>query len=803
MKKILAIDDQSDNLTTIKAIMKNFIPDCEVLTALSGKEGIKIAREEQPDTILLDIIMPQMDGYEVCKRLKEDELTKHIPVVMITAIKTDTESLVKGLNIGADAFFTKPIDPVELSAQVNVMLRIKEAEDKLRGQKETFEDVVIKKKSELMESEERFRLMLEQSPSVIELYDLTGLQIGVNKAYEVLWGFPASHTVGKFNVLKSKEVESTGLMEYVKRAYAGESVLVPEYKFNPKGPTEARGRGRVRWLNTRIYPLKDTAGIVTNIVITHEDITKVKESAKLIMESENKYRTMIERSNDMIWTLDTKGNFTFFNKQVEEITGFLFKDWKGKSFAPLIRERDLQYIQDIFKRSIEGEAISYELTLNIPDGKNLILSVNTAPILADNKISGIVSFGRNITAQKEAELKLIKALKKATESDRLKSVFLASMSHELRTPLNAIIGFSDIIDEELSTEEIIDFSKTINASGKHLMSIIEDLFDITMIESGEIKTIKENFELGSVLSNVHEIIKIEQHKTNKDNIELKLTIPQQEKNLTINTDPSKLEQILINLLKNALKFTNEGHVHYGYSLKTNSKPGSTEQSRSTELKFFVKDTGIGIPDNKQELIFDIFRQAEDTHTRGYGGTGIGLSISKKLTELLGGKIWLESKKGKGSTFYFTIPYEECEITHISNEVEEEKEKGKEKKSKIKKKSILIVEDVEASYEFLKIVLEKSGNNTIWAKDGEESVKLCKENTNIDLVLMDINMSEMNGYEATKEIKKIHPNLPIIAQTAYAIAGDREKSLAAGCDDYISKPIKKEVLMGKIVKWLSG
>lgn len=256
--------------------------------------------------------------------------------------------------------------------------------------------------------------------------------------------------------------------------------------------------------------------------------------------------------------------------------------------------------------------------------------------------------------------------------------------------------------------------------------------------------------------------------------------------MIINSDPSKLKQIFINLLKNALKFTNKGHVHYGFKIEKNTdKP---------MIRFFVEDTGIGIPENKLELIFDVFRQIDDSHTRKYGGTGIGLSISKKLIRFLGGDIWVESEEGKGSIFYFTIPYDGKQLIN-----EATKSITKVKIEIIPDtKTILIVEDVEASYELLNTILRKSSYNTLWVKNGEEAISICKENTAIDLVLMDINMPVMNGYEATKVIKEFRPDLPIIAQTAFAIAGDKEKSIEAGCDDYISKPIKRNLILSKII-----
>ena len=541
MKTILVIDDQRINLITIEAIIKSNIPDCMVLTALLGKEGIEIAIKNQPDIIILDIVMPEIDGYEVCKRLKENELTKRIPIMMITSNETDTESRVRGLNLGADAFLSRPIDFIELSTQVKVMLRIKEAEEELQQERD----------------------LLEQ---------------------------------------------------------------------------------------------------------------KVKERTKELSKSEK-------------------------------------------------------------------------------------------------------------------ELKA--ALKKATESDRLKLAFLATMSHELRTPLNAVIGLSDIINEDLPIKDIIEYNRIINTSGQCLLNIIEDILDITMIETGGTKVYKSIFSLNGLIGEVHDFIETEQHQANKIGIDLKHIKSSKNKDIAINTDPAKLKQILINLLRNAFKFTDTGHIHYGYDVVQNNG--------TPLLKFFVEDTGIGIAEKKQPIIFEVFRQVEDSHTRTRGGTGIGLTISKKLIELLDGEIGFESTEGKGSTFYFTIPYEGYETA--KKKKKKEKIDRPEVENAIKNKTVLIVEDVEASFHFLNAVLLKSRINTVWAKDGADAVKLCKENSIIDLVLMDISMPVMNGYDATKRIKKINPGLPIIAQTAYAIEGDRKKALDAGCDDYITKPINKEHLLDLIDKYI--
>ncbi|MCF6332939.1 MAG: ATP-binding protein, partial [Draconibacterium sp.] len=392
--------------------------------------------------------------------------------------------------------------------------------------------------------------------------------------------------------------------------------------------------------------------------------------------------------------------------------------------------------------------------------------------------------------RKKAELDLVEALDKATESDRLKSAFLATMSHELRTPLNAIIGFSDFLNKDLPVDDVVNFGKIINSSGQHLLSIVNDLFDITLIEAGEIKVKNKETSLKDILYGVHSVIEAKKQRDNKEAVELKLNFSAEEEDFSFNTDANKIKQILINLLKNAIKFTHDGHIHYGCEL--------LKEKNNAFLKFYVKDTGIGISKDKQNLIFDIFRQADDTHTRKYGGTGIGLSVAKRLVEILGGKIWLESEVGVGSTFYFTIPVEKPESVSLPSLEGEEAETIADSKTII----ILIVEDDLMSFKFIEVVLNKLEIKFIWAQNGEEAIRMCKENKDIDLVLMDINMPLLNGYAATKEIKQMRPGLPIIAQTAVAIAGDREKSIEAGCDDYITKPIKKDELIAMIKKYLN-
>ncbi len=408
---------------------------------------------------------------------------------------------------------------------------------------------------------------------------------------------------------------------------------------------------------------------------------------------------------------------------------------------------------------------------------------------SDKELLEFVSHQVGMTIERKLfEDELKKAYERAAESDRLKSAFLATMSHELRTPLNAIIGFSDLINDDISIEDAYSFATTINKSGNHLLDLVEDIFDITLIETGEVKIHKTEFKLRDVLKDIEQILKKEQSRILESKAVIKLNLPDTNLGLQVYTDRKKFNQILMNLLKNALKFTPTGSIEFGYieEIKDN-KP---------QLKFFVKDTGIGIPKDKHEMIFDMFRQVDESYTRAHGGVGIGLSLTKKLIELLGGEIWLDSKVNKGTSFYFTlVDYQSIEDLGF-NQFNENFDIVK-----LPGKTILVVEDDESSYILLEVLLKALQGNLYWARNGVEAIEIVKKNDKIDLILMDVNMPVMNGYEATSIIKKTKPNLPIIAQTAYAIAGDKEKALAAGCDDYIVKPIKRQDLYKLLVSYL--
>ncbi len=378
------------------------------------------------------------------------------------------------------------------------------------------------------------------------------------------------------------------------------------------------------------------------------------------------------------------------------------------------------------------------------------------------------------------------AKERAEQSDMLKSAFLANMSHEIRTPMNGILGFSQLLLETESKEELVEFVDVINKNGNHLLSLISDIIDISKIEAGMLTLTKTLFRLNELMEEVNELF-ARDSKILTGIMKLKTNYSLADGEDEIYTDRTRLKQVLINLLSNACKFTERGFVELGYTIHEN------------DLVFYVKDTGVGLDYDQQQYVFERFMQATVNHQPKHEGTGLGLAISKAFVKLFEGDIWAESEPGLGSVFVFTLPFVHGgELTLKSY-----RQKSNIMEFNWKEKVILVAEDVTTNFLLIKTALNKTGVQLLWAKNGLEAVEKCKSAEHIDLILMDVRMPQMDGFEATQIIRKMLPDIPIIAQTSYAMDGDREKSLATGCTDYISKPFNIKEFIALISSYLES
>jgi PAS domain S-box-containing protein len=562
--------------------------------------------------------------------------------------------------------------------------------------------------------------------------------------------------------------------------------------------------GEQRWVLQKNLMIKDNKGNAVAIEGIVTDITNRKITEEALINSEAEKKAILDNLPHLAWLKDSDGKYlsvnesfaSSVNKTIGEIVGKSDYDLYPQKVAQRYREEDLKIMLTKNKLFIEEESEGkwYE-TFKAPifDIEGQIIGVTGIALEISKRKKNeeeIKNYSEKLAIQ-NVKLKLINdelksAKEKAEESDKLKSAFLANMSHEIRTPMNAILGFATLIRNRiLSEEKRRDYIDLINSNCRQLLHIITDIIDISKIEAGQISIFNKNFPLNKLMNDLYLNYK-NQAELLKKPIHFILNNGLKNEDSAIFTDKVRLEQILANLLSNAIKFTDKGTIELGYRI-----------DRKRDVIFYVKDSGIGISESELSVIFDRFRQVSSDFNKIYGGTGLGLSISKGLVEKLGGKIWVESELEKGSTFSFSIPYKPGILLEKPTEIDYSKTYNWEGKT------LLIAEDEETNYNLLATILDPTKAKIIWVTQGKEAVDKCKTDLSIDLVLMDMKMSDLNGFESTRQIKLFRSELPIIAQTAYAMSTDEENCLNAGCDDYISKPLRIDNLLSKIDKHLQA
>lgn len=495
------------------------------------------------------------------------------------------------------------------------------------------------------------------------------------------------------------------------------------------------------------------------------------------------FEQLFENSPEAIAITDTESKGIKINRQFTNLFGYSKDDIKGVVIDSLLADSSKkEEARKLNTITAKGKLVEIETRRNKKDGTSIDVSIMGNPIVVEEEVIAIFGIYRDITQRKEYEKHLTEAKNKAEESDKLKSAFLANMSHEIRTPMNHILGFTDIMTSQIIEEhDRQEYAALIKQSGSNLLQLINDIIDLSKIESKQIKLNLNHVSVNHILSSLYEKFYSLKNSNNKSHLILKIQKALNDEDSLIYTDARRLEQLLSNLIENAIKFTNDGSVDFGYHL-----------TDANTIQFYVKDTGIGIPENCIQSIFESFRQIDGSDTRQFGGTGLGLTISQRLTEILGGNINVESEEGKGTCFYVTLPYRKKDLDN------ESQIDTKETNYKWKGKKILIVDDEMNNFTFFKALLNKTEAEITWAKNGAEAIQFCYT-TEFDVILMDIQMPIMNGYEATREIKLFNSKVPIIGLTSIVQKENKQKVMATGCNDYLSMPIESTKLLESINK----
>jgi len=817
MKKALIVDDIKENLYLLESLLKAY--GFNTVAANNGAEALGLALKNPPDIIISDILMPVMDGYTLCHEWKKEDTLKNIPFVFYTATYTHPKDEEFALNLGADKFIIKPQEPEDFmkmveqvlsqfrngtiqtsptieSSEISMlkeynetlirkmedrMLKSEEAEKKIRIYASQLESEIEHKKliaQTLKESEEKYHSIFENSGIAILLTSPDGKIFSANDFACKLFDRTEEEILqlGRDGLVDNYDPRLSELLDERKRIGHAKGELTFIKKDGSKFLTE---------VSSVIFRDKD-GNELTSMVI--RDLTEQKEAEEALKESELRFRILAESAPVGIFTTDAQGLTNYVNPRWSEISKLSFKEAMDNGWLKAVHPEDLDNLVQNWKQNTLSHTNSTaEYRFIHPDGSVAWVIGQAVPQKGKKGcVTGYIGTITDITERKEMEVNLTLSKEKAEESDRLKSAFLANMSHEIRTPMNGILGFAELLKEpDLTGEQQQDYIEIIEKSGARMLNIINDIVDISKIESGQMKVLLKETNINEQLEFISKLFNRE---VKQKGLRLSLRKSLSSSEAIIETDREKLYAILANLVKNAIKYTDKGSIEFGYEV--------VGTRHTLSLHFFVKDTGIGIPKDRQETIFERFMQADIVDKMARQGAGLGLAISKAYVEMLGGEIGVQSEEGKGSTFYFTIPYlsESKERINIEHEVLTPIEENQ-----VKKLKILIAEDDESSSQLISIVVRKFGGEIINVPTGTEAVRACFENPEIDLILMDIQMPQMDGYEATRQIRQFNTDVVIIAQTAYALSGDKERAIDAGCNDYISKPIKSENLLNLIRK----
>lgn len=757
--KILAVVDVPDKMNKLKAIFREVLPETILLTAQNEHDGIALSIAENPDIILFDLNAAEKNFFELCRLFKTDQRIRKIPLVLLTVRDGDTSIRAKALEAGVEAFLCKPIDPIELTAQIRVLTKIKQLEVREQDEKIRLEKLVDERTLELNKSNELNKSLLQTIPFGMDIVDESGNILFVSEKMAELLGKDA---VGKkcWHLYKDDRVQCS-TCPLIKGIALGDTYL----------------NESVKVVGGKTFQVSHTGMIFEGkkaMLEIFQDITEKKEvekQVKLLAHS-------LESISECVSVTDESDIIIYVNKSFTNTYGYSKEELIGKHIS-ILRPTDiaLEHVRNILSETIEG-GWRGEVINRKKDGTLFPILLSTSIIKdEDGTPIALVGAAIDISDMQKSRKELVAAKEKAEESNRLKSAFLNNMSHEIRTPMNHIMGFSSLMSSAPSNEKDA-YAEIILSSSNQLMTLIENMIMLSRLQSEKAEIDVHKFKPSHLLQNLADSFN---NRGRNPDVPILVNFAEGTVDLVIRNDQNKMKLLLVNLISNAIKYTFKGYIEIGLKLRKNT------------LTCYVKDTGMGIPAEEQNKIFDSFYRGEQAIAMVIGGAGLGLSIVRELAGALNGAIEVESLPGQGSCFCFTIPIEPDSTMQL------EEGSGRFRHLPLNEVSILVAEDEPINFLYLDILLKSKVKKLDHARNGKETVEMAAKN-HYDLILVDLKMPEMDGFEATRKIKQDMPHIPVIAQTAYVTTEDKAKAIGAGCDDLIAKPIKKEKLIEMIEKY---
>jgi PAS domain S-box-containing protein len=644
----------------------------------------------------------------------------------------------------------------------------------------------------------RYRLLTEATTDCIWEIDAQGVYTYVSPNCREMLGYEPEEVLGKtpFDFTPPEEAEDLAAVFWEIAARRAELVALEN--------TVVARNGERHVVESSAIPLFDEAGQFQGYCGYDRDITQRKRAEQSRQRSESRFRAMTESTNDLVWEIDTASVFTFVGPKVRESLGYEPEEIIGRTLFEFMPPEEARRIEAWFAGIAQQRLpfVSEENVLLHKNGSRVVMEISGIPFFdADGTFLGYQGCDRDITDRRRAEEELQRAKEAAEAATRAKSEFLANMSHEIRTPMTAILGFAELLSSSLRNSEAAEAALTIQRNGRYLMDIIDDILDLSKIEAGRMTLERTSCSPAAVVTEILSLMRVRAAAKNLP-LEVEWIGPIPE---TIHSDPIRLRQILINLVGNAIKFTETGSVRITGRL---TMTGNGQAA----MRFDIADTGIGISAEQMERLFSPFTQGDSSTSRRFGGTGLGLAISKRLAEMLGGDIAVASTLGVGSTFTLNIDAGSLEGVQLLEHpetvgpAERPAEPATVRPVRLSAR-LLLAEDGPDNQRLISRLLTIAGAEVALAENGQSAVDQAlaaqREARPFDLVLMDMQMPVLDGYEATRQLRAQGITAPIIALTAHAMAGDREKCLEAGCNDYVSKPIDRASLLDAVTRHLEA